>query len=353
MKKRFLVCLLAALCCLFAVAAAEDGVRYVVKCNDWVSLRATPSTKAARLAQVPLGARVTDCVAVSDAFTCCTYAGQTGYILSDYLSALAPGEEAARMRVVDCREWVSLRATASTKAARLAQVPLGAEVTNCALAANGFIACSYQGQTGYILCQYLEKSVAVEAVYDRVAEEGQLGNVRVVIEYGEAGGSEAVRATGYDFGGAPLWRKELVCAQRTELALVEGFFAGTPARPLVMLYAYGDGLTAIDPASGAEVWRVGSEQVNLGGSITHAVGADGTIYAGGYYGPEPVAISSAGEVLWQASTGSDIYWLYDIQVLPEGVLASYEMVSATSDGLFAGAVLYDLETGETLEVIEE
>ena len=92
----------------------------------------------------------------------------------------------------------------------------------------------------------------------------------------------------YDFGGAPLWRKELVCAQRTELALVEGFFAGTPARPLVMLYAYGDGLTAIDPASGAEVWRVGSEQVNLGGSITHAVGADGTIYVGGYYGPEPV-----------------------------------------------------------------
>ena len=134
---------------------------------------------------------------------------------------------------------------------------------------------------------------------------------------------------------------------------MEGFFAGTPARPLVMLYAYGDGLTAIDPASGAEVWRVGSEQVNLGGSITHAVGADGTIYVGGYYGPEPVAISSAGEVLWQASTGSDIYWLYDIQVLPEGVLASYEMVSVTSDGLFAGAVLYDLETGETLEVIEE
>ena len=69
MKKRFLVCLLAALCCLFAVAAAEDGVRYVVKCNDWVSLRATPSTKAARLAQVPLGARVTDCVADTDAFT--------------------------------------------------------------------------------------------------------------------------------------------------------------------------------------------------------------------------------------------------------------------------------------------
>ena len=53
------------------------------------------------------------------------------------------------------------------------------------------------------------------------------------------------------------------------------------------------------------------------------------------------------------TSGSDIYWLYDIQVLPEGVLASYEVVSATSDGLFAGAVLYDLETGETLEVIEE
>ena len=115
----------------------------------------------------------------------------------------------------------------------------------------------------------------------------------------------------------------------------------------------GDGLTAYDAASGEAAWRVPTDAVNLGGSITHAVDADGTIYVGGYYGPEPVAISSAGEVLWQASTGSDIYWLYDIQVLPEGVLASYEMVSATSDGLFAGAVLYDLETGETLEVIEE
>ena len=105
------------------------------------------------------------------------------------------------------------------------------------------------------------------------------------------------------------------------------------------------------PAQAATCHRLASQI--QGGSITHAVGADGTIYVGGYYGPEPVAISRAGEVLWQASTGSDIYWLYDIQVLPEGVLASYEMVSVTSDGLFAGAVLYDLETGETLEVIEE
>ena len=157
----------------------------------------------------------------------------------------------------------------------------------------------------------------------------------------------------YDFGGAPLWRKELVCAQRTELALVEGFFAGTPARPLVMLYAYGDGLTAIDPASGAEVWRVGSEQVNLGGSITHAVDADGTIYVGGYYGPEPVAISSAGEVLWQAYTGNDVFWLTDLQVTSEGVLAAYEVVGFEGNNMCPGTVLYDRETGETLEVIEE
>ena len=171
MKKRFLVCLLAALCCLFAVAAAEDGVRYVVKCNDWVSLRATPSTKAARLAP---GA-----------------AGRGG-------DGLRP-----------CRE--RLHRLLLSGADGLHPLPVSGK----------------ERRAGSDLRPRGRRPAA--------------GNVRVVIEYGEAGGNEAVRATGYDFGGAPLWQRELVCGQRTELALVEGFFAGTQARPLVMLYAYGDG----------------------------------------------------------------------------------------------------------------
>lgn len=57
----------------------------VTGCINWVSLRREPSTSADRLAKVPLGAKVTDCVR-NGAFVKCTYSGQTGYILAKYLT---------------------------------------------------------------------------------------------------------------------------------------------------------------------------------------------------------------------------------------------------------------------------
>ena len=59
------------------------------------------------------------------------------------------------MMVVNCKECVSLRKTPSTSADRLCTVPLGAIVTNCYPASNGFIKCEYKGKTGYILEKYL------------------------------------------------------------------------------------------------------------------------------------------------------------------------------------------------------
>ena len=270
-------------------------------------------------------------------------------LLLPALPALGAG---ARGRVVNCEEWVSLRAAPDTSAQRLAQVPLGAEVTDCALAGNGFVACAYAGQAGYILGDYLSDS-RVGGSYTRVLADDQFAGLRIVIEAGETATGEAVRATAYAEDGALIWRQELATEQRTELTLVDGFLGGVEKRPLAYLYAMGDGLTAYDAASGEAAWRVPTDAVNLGGSITHAVDADGTIYVGGYYGPEPVAISSAGEVLWQAHTGNDVYWLTDLQVTSEGVLAAYEVVGFEGNNMRPGTVLYDRETGETLEVTEE
>ncbi|MBQ3761089.1 MAG: SH3 domain-containing protein [Clostridia bacterium] len=56
----------------------------VAGCEYWVSLRLSPSTSATRLAKVPLGAKVTNCVK-NGSFVKCTYNGQTGYILAKYL----------------------------------------------------------------------------------------------------------------------------------------------------------------------------------------------------------------------------------------------------------------------------
>ena len=66
-------------------------------------------------------------------------------------------EEGPNMRVVNCKDYVSLRSKANKSSSRLAKVPLGALV----LAypdeeQNGFILCVYQDEYGYILKEYLE-----------------------------------------------------------------------------------------------------------------------------------------------------------------------------------------------------
>ena len=60
-----------------------------------------------------------------------------------------------RMYIVNCNEWVSLRAYMSTSAERLAKVPLGATVTNVQKASEGFSYVTYNGMQGYIQNQYL------------------------------------------------------------------------------------------------------------------------------------------------------------------------------------------------------
>ena len=61
-------------------------------------------------------------------------------------------------KIVNCKDYVSLRAKRSTSSTRLTKVPLGAMVLAFPEYGdeNGFIMCEYQGKTGYILAEYLE-----------------------------------------------------------------------------------------------------------------------------------------------------------------------------------------------------
>ena len=68
--------------------------------------------------------------------------------------AIARGRYLGTMRVVNCREWVTLRSGPSTSAGTVDRVPLGAKVE--AYYFDGeFTECYYQGQHGYILSTYL------------------------------------------------------------------------------------------------------------------------------------------------------------------------------------------------------
>ncbi len=67
-------------------------------------------------------------------------------------------EEKPNMRVVKCKDYVSLRSGPSKSSKRLARIPLGASVLALPKAGevNGFVWCTYHDEYGYILSEYLE-----------------------------------------------------------------------------------------------------------------------------------------------------------------------------------------------------
>lgn len=161
--KRFLL-LLAVISLLMMQASAFALETYddlhVVGCTEWVSLRASDSKEAERLAKVPLRAMVKYLEPAKHGYAHVSYGGKMGYILLDYLSELDPETQEAftvSMYVANCREYITLRSEPSTKADALAKIPLGAEI-ECLTSLGDeaeMAQVRYAGQTGYVLKRYL------------------------------------------------------------------------------------------------------------------------------------------------------------------------------------------------------
>lgn len=84
--KKLIACMLALALLSMPAALAQIGDRLrVVNCNEYITLREEPSTSAASLAHIPLGAEVDEIGWAGDGFLRVCYRGQTGYALSKYL----------------------------------------------------------------------------------------------------------------------------------------------------------------------------------------------------------------------------------------------------------------------------
>ncbi len=160
--KRFVAPILVLMLALSGVSAlaAYSSTMIVVNCEEWVSLRSSPSTSASRIATVLLGETV-EADGTVGSFTHCYYHGREGYILSQYLASYNPDgsysgeyDGSGPMYVVGCDEWVSLRSSPSTSAPRITKVPLGAMVIVHGWEGD-FMYCTYGNQQGYILSGYL------------------------------------------------------------------------------------------------------------------------------------------------------------------------------------------------------
>ena len=61
-----------------------------------------------------------------------------------------------KLRVVNCDEYVTLRAEPDTKAAALDRIPLGCEAVSLIDQRNGFVRVAWKGQMGWVLEKYLK-----------------------------------------------------------------------------------------------------------------------------------------------------------------------------------------------------
>jgi len=134
-----------------------------------LNLRAGPSTADAVLAVMPPGASVILSGEENNGFLGVSYNGTAGWAFAEFLQTSGapppstdpgptPGDGSGGTATVTSA--LNLRAGPSTGDAVLAVMPAGAEVTLTGDAANGFLAVSYGGRTGWAFATYLQTSGA-------------------------------------------------------------------------------------------------------------------------------------------------------------------------------------------------
>ncbi len=226
------------------------------------------------------------------------------------------------MRVVKCNEYVSLREQPYKTTKALARVPLGAIVYNCSTIPQkkSFVYAEYEGISGYILVKYLEKAPEFEpavtsAITKKMTMEELIGDAEIVLDWKdynisvvaahefitEKGIRTEVLRVGCFIDGEPLWGHVETLQTYNDLTMLRAFIGGTEEDPMVVLYDGGYGLTMMDLLSGSEKWTINAGTLNLGDAAAVAVNDEnGIMYIAGTDGPDPVAITQEGRILWQS-----------------------------------------------------
>lgn len=131
-----------------------EGGLYVVNCNEAINLRKEPSLEAEIIMEIPLGEAVRvidDFDARGAEFAHVTFLGVEGWAPYRYLSP-----NATILSVVNCQEYVSLRAQPNFEAQIITMIPLGEKVRFVRAEPADFYYVCYRGRLGYVSDEYLE-----------------------------------------------------------------------------------------------------------------------------------------------------------------------------------------------------
>ena len=261
------------------------------------------------------------------------------------------------MRVVRCKEYVTLREAPDKKSAALAKVPLDAIVLYCSndyyhyaraqyrKQAKLFIRCEYEGQEGYILKKYLQKAPEFEPgetkAYNNIMSKEEIaGNGETVLQWQEFNVSvlaayEVIEEDGSPWeylrvgcfiDDEPIWGYTEAVRQEGQFRSLKAFMGGTEDEPQVYVYDAQYGLIMIDLMDGVETWTLRKNECSLGDAAICTIGENtGIMYIAGTDGPDPTAISSEGTVLWRAEIDDpEVYGPTDIRLNSNEIEVIYE-----------------------------
>ena len=261
------------------------------------------------------------------------------------------------MRVVGCSDYVSLRERPDKTSSVLAKVPLDSIVLYCS---NNFsdyapgnykkqiklyIKCEYEGQEGYILKKYLVPAPEYEPAETRqnndlLTEEEITGHGKTVLSWSEFNVSvlaayeevtekdevwEYIRI-GCFIDDEPIWGYTEGVKKQDKPVALKAFMGGTEDEPQVFVYDEEYGLSMLDLMDGVELWTILKGNTSFGDAAVYTVGTNtGILYIAGSEGPDPVAVSAEGNVLWRSVIDDpEVYGPKEIILHPNEIEVTYE-----------------------------
>lgn len=287
--------------------------------------------------------------------------------LADRTIKEKPANYIGAMRVIWCKEFVSLREEPKKTSKRILEVPLGAIVYSCTdIHSAQFYQCEYEGTTGYILRVYLEPAPECEppassAITKKMTMDEITGSGEIVLDWKDYNMSviashdyitedkkewEVLRI-GCFIDGSPIWGHEEKCEKFGQYDALKTFIGGVEDDWVVMVYDGAYGLSKLDLLSGKEKWSLTTGTCPMGNAAAITVDKEGTIYIAGTDGPDPVAVLIDGQVLWKSDVGDPtVYGPYEIEVQNGSVMVKYD--SGMEDGY--KLVTFSAATGELISI---
>ena len=131
----------------------EMGNMEVVNCNEWVSMREEPSTRAKRLVKVSLGAVVSNCRQSEPDWIYGEYDGYSGYILAEYLTPCENETTFSAMLITNCETGAEFYPTLNAFEA-VDFIPADTLVRNCHLYSNGRVYVEWGARCGFVDAEF-------------------------------------------------------------------------------------------------------------------------------------------------------------------------------------------------------